>query len=294
MKNKNTEFINSVNLNKDTNFPYLVLNVINDKSYPLNPGFRTMHWHSDLQFIYVTDGKIAVKTLTDEKIISQGEGIFINRNIVHFIDKIDKCTYNSFIFPEYFLSFYAGSPAADLTFRITENNVISTIAFDKKTGWHKKVLNNLNKLVTLEQEKDQMYCYDVLLTLSQIWYEILKNTKITNKNKESNLSIRTRCFLEYIEDNYKNEITLNDLAKSANVSKSECLRCFKKTLGITPYKYLMDFRLSKAEKLLFQTDLTILEIAVQTGFNNQSYFGKCFKERMGLSPKEYRKINKII
>ena len=46
-------FINSVNLNADTDFPFLVLDVINDRSYPKNPGFLVMHWHEDLQFIYV-------------------------------------------------------------------------------------------------------------------------------------------------------------------------------------------------------------------------------------------------
>lgn len=50
------KYINSVNLNQNTNFPYLVLNVINGNSYPRNPGFRVMHWHEDIQFIYVLDG----------------------------------------------------------------------------------------------------------------------------------------------------------------------------------------------------------------------------------------------
>ena len=52
------KYINSVNLNQNENFPYLVLNVINGNSYPRNPGFRVMHWHEDIQFIYVLDGKI--------------------------------------------------------------------------------------------------------------------------------------------------------------------------------------------------------------------------------------------
>ena len=41
-------YINSVNLNQNTDFPYLVLDVVNDNSYPLNPGFQVMHWHEDL------------------------------------------------------------------------------------------------------------------------------------------------------------------------------------------------------------------------------------------------------
>ncbi|MBO4311845.1 MAG: helix-turn-helix transcriptional regulator [Desulfovibrionaceae bacterium] len=81
---------------------------------------------------------------------------------------------------------------------------------------------------------------------------------------------------------------MDDLAKSACVSKSECLRCFKTILQTTPYKYLMDYRLSEATRLLKTTNHPIGEIAIMTGFNGQSYFGKCFKEKMGCSPSEYR------
>lgn len=63
MENGKEDFINSVNLNINTDFPYLVLDVINDKSYPRNPGFQVMHWHEDLQFIYVLNGIIEVRTL---------------------------------------------------------------------------------------------------------------------------------------------------------------------------------------------------------------------------------------
>ena len=51
-------YINSVNLNQNTDFPYLVLNIVNDNSHPRNPGFQVMHWHEDLQFIYVLSGKL--------------------------------------------------------------------------------------------------------------------------------------------------------------------------------------------------------------------------------------------
>ena len=67
-------FINSVNLNAQTEFPFLMLKVENGTSYPMNPGFRVMHWHEDLQFIYVLEGSVCVKTLDREEIISSGEG----------------------------------------------------------------------------------------------------------------------------------------------------------------------------------------------------------------------------
>ena len=72
MKNERNNCINSVNLNADSDFPYLVLDVVGDQSYPRNPGFQVMHWHEDLQFIYVLDGEIEIKTLDTSVQVNKG------------------------------------------------------------------------------------------------------------------------------------------------------------------------------------------------------------------------------
>lgn len=79
MKNTQKDYINSVNLNSSSDFPYLVLDVWDDQSYPRNPGFQVMHWHEDLQFIYVLDGRIKIKTLDTSVQVNRGSGIFINK-----------------------------------------------------------------------------------------------------------------------------------------------------------------------------------------------------------------------
>lgn len=58
---------------------------------------------------------------------------------------------------------------------------------------------------------------------------------------------------------------------------------------MTPYRYLMEYRLSKAAERLRQTDVPIAIIAVESGFSHLSHFGKCFREKTGMSPSEYRK-----
>ena len=78
MKSEKEKYLNSVNLYVDTDFPYLVLDVINDRSYPRNPGFQVMHWHEDLQFIYVLGGSIEVKTLDNTVSVQAGEGILVH------------------------------------------------------------------------------------------------------------------------------------------------------------------------------------------------------------------------
>ena len=97
-----------------------------------------------------------------------------------------------------------------------------------------------------------------------------------------------RVFLQYIREHYAQAVTLEELAASAHVSKSECLRCFRQSLETTPYKYLSEFRLSKAAQLLRETDRPISEIAAEVGFQQLSHFGKCFREKAGCSPRAYR------
>lgn len=288
----NNDYINSVNLYQNTNFPYLVLNVINEQSFPKNQGFQVMHWHEDLQFIYVLEGTVKIKTLDEIVQISQGEGVFINTNIVHLVEKIESCHYNSFIFPRYFLDFYFGSPVKMLVDKIVNNKNLSIYKLSPITDWGKSVLKILQKLSELEQNKTELYPYEVLVLLTSLWLEMIKNISIPVPEKDNISNDRMRIFLQYISEHYSENISLDDLSASANVSKSECLRCFKSCLNITPYKYLMEFRLSKAADMLINTSKSIGKIAELTGFNQLSYFGKCFREKMKCSPKEYRNKSK--
>ena len=80
-------YLNSVNLNLHTCFPYLGLNVVNDTARPRNPGFQVMHWHEDLQFIYVLQGEIEVRTLSSSFRVCAGEGTFLNQNVVYEAQK---------------------------------------------------------------------------------------------------------------------------------------------------------------------------------------------------------------
>ena len=283
-------YINSVNLNQNTDFPYLVLNVYNGNSYPRNPGFRVMHWHEDIQFIYVLDGEIEVVTLESRTALHKGEGFFINKNVVHLVDKVDTCHYNSFIFPDYFLRFYVGSPADKMVGQIIGKDDFPFFQIADASE-NQSVLQALKKLSSLEQNKTALYPYEVLSALSVLWLEFCRIVPVTKKEsikKNSQIPGRMAIFLQYIELHYKEDVSLDMLARSANVSKSECLRCFKTTLQTTPYKYLMEYRLSRAADLLKNTDLLIETIASEVGFSHVSHFGKCFREKTGLSPREYR------
>ena len=95
--------------------------------------------------------------------------------------------------------------------------------------------------------------------------------------------------LTFIRQNYREKLSLEDIARSASISKSECLRCFRTSIDRSPFEYLQDYRIEIAERLLRSTDDSVLDIALQTGFSNSAYFGKIFREVHGISPGVYRK-----
>lgn len=288
MADAKTEFINSVNLNAGSDFPYLVLDVVNEQSYPRNPGFQVMHWHEDIQFIYVLAGEIEIKTLTTSVSVGAGIGIFINKNVVHLVSKNNTCHYNSFIFPDYFLKFYFGSPAKDFVESIVGKEQIPIYHFSKDIENHGTVLATLLRLSELEKDKTDFYVYEVLVSLTALWLEVQKNVHLPSEKQDTVIHTRMQIFLQYIEQYDGEDVSLDVLAASANVSKSECLRCFKSTLQTTPYKYLTEYRLSKAAELLKNTDEPISNIAEHVGFHQISHFGKCFKDKTGFSPRDYR------
>lgn len=291
MQNTQSDYINSVNLNVGSDFPYLVLNVINDQSYPRNPGFQVMHWHEDLQFIYVLDGEIEIKTLDTSVRVSKNSGIFINKNIVHLVRKTTSCHYNSFIFPDYFLKFYFDSPAKSFVETIVGREELPICLFPKEAAWCSSILKLLSELAELENRKTNLYVYEVLCLLSQLWLEICKNIPIPTETTDTVVRLRMQKFLQYIDEHYGEDLSLDSLAASANVSRSECLRCFKASMQTTPYKYLTEYRLAKAAELLKNSDEPIGTIADRVGFRQASHFGKCFREKTGLSPRDYRKRN---
>lgn len=110
----------------------------------------------------------------------------------------------------------------------------------------------------------------------------------TNKDVIEQNVITNAC--EYMKYHFSECITLEILAKSANVSKEHFARLFKKEMGISPIDYLIQVRLDNAKEKLIRTNMSIQEIAYHCGYNTPSFFYSYFKKRTGYTPMEYRRI----
>ena len=95
--------------------------------------------------------------------------------------------------------------------------------------------------------------------------------------------------MNYVDKNYMNNITLNEVASAGGVSRSLCNTIFNKYTQMTPIEYIMHFRTRKVADLLQSGDMPMSEIAEMTGFSNASYMAETFKKFYKFSPREYKK-----
>ncbi|MUG96592.1 helix-turn-helix domain-containing protein [Scytonema sp. UIC 10036] len=94
--------------------------------------------------------------------------------------------------------------------------------------------------------------------------------------------------LEYINEHLNQDIKLADLAQLLGISQFHFSHLFKRSLGIAPYQYLLQQRVERAKQLLKQTDQSIVDIALECGFNSHSHLSKQFRQLTGMTPKAYR------
>lgn len=104
----------------------------------------------------------------------------------------------------------------------------------------------------------------------------------------------TREAISFVEQNYAQPITVEDMAARCNLERSYFGKIFKETMGQSPQNFLIRYRMSKAAQLLSTTDFPIGDISVQTGYPNQLHFSRAFKNVYGISPREYRQKNKLV
>ena len=104
------------------------------------------------------------------------------------------------------------------------------------------------------------------------------------------LSLPTRRAIEYMHKSYKQNITLTSIAKHLGLNKCYFCNIFKKETNMTFSQFLNNLRIEKSKVLLKNTELSLLDIAVEVGFNNQSYFTIAFKKlNADKTPLEYRR-----
>jgi AraC family transcriptional regulator len=100
-------------------------------------------------------------------------------------------------------------------------------------------------------------------------------------------SLKLQQAIDYIQTHLAEDISLETIATEVGMSRYYFCRLFKQSTGISPYQYLLECRIERAKVLLLQGQQSIIDIAIQAGFTNQSQFGKHFKRFTGVTPKQF-------
>ncbi|MGY5849552.1 helix-turn-helix transcriptional regulator [Salegentibacter sp. F14] len=182
-------------------------------------------------------------------------------------------------------------------FYLGYNSSIKFLEITQRSS-NQKVKNLLDKIVYL-YENDQVclnqQMNDLFITISELIIQEqvsidsdFRRLKIVRHNTKRELYKSIIETKEYLNDNFRDKISLELISKEIGVSKYYLHRLFKEINGKTPLEYLTDIRLENAKnKLQYSTD-SIFEIAITSGFDNTAYFSNIFKKHVGLSPTQFR------
>lgn len=276
-----------------TDYPLSVLDI--DFTVP-DPFVIHWHWHEDIELLYILKGQAYVTCEEEQLLTKEGDIIFINQSIRHFITPTNPegCVFRSIIVhPSFIFGFGQLEMEKKYITPITHDASLKHLHLKPDDCCYESFHTHMVEIITQNDKKPIGFELVSKAAILHIWKElftlVMKDTSTTTKKIAAQDEQRVKQAILYIQEHYMESITLDDIAESILVSKSECCRCFKRTLNVTPFEYLMKYRIIASTKKMHKKTLeSISEIAGSVGFNNTSYYNKIFKKYMNCTPTEYR------
>ncbi|MFW2488801.1 AraC family transcriptional regulator [Clostridium chromiireducens] len=239
-------------------------------------------------FHYVLSGKGKLYSINDRTnktstyTIKAGEGFLLTPNIINTYEA-DKDDPWNYIWIE-----FEGLKAERY---LTEIGISgkNPVYIPKEYNSENSIIDNFRFLLDNPSAPDSAILGHTYL----LFYALLENSASNNMNKAATLQeFYVREAINYIEKNYDNNISVEDIAKWCNLDRSYFGKIFKSSMKTTPQEFLIKYRLSKACEMLKCNNASIKEIAELTGYPNQFYFSRAFKEVYAMSPRKWRNENK--
>lgn len=235
----------------DASFPYIMYTHTIHTSIPEGRGFNDLHWHEELQITLVTRGKLTIQVNGIDHALETGQAILINKSILHVTtDLTHNGEYVSFNFPEKLLAFYADSVMEKNYVLPYTNSSLVSFVMKGDLEWERKVLDMLWIMKDkFDRKKSWGWQYEIAIQTVQLWFILISNISLPAEEVSKTLKQqqeRLQLMLSFIHQNFANTITLQEIADAAHLSVSECTRSFKKTIHMTPYDYLIKYRIKKA------------------------------------------------
>lgn len=257
------------------------------------------HWHAELEWTYVLEGEICYQVNEHVFHLKEGQGLLCNSNVLHMgkAETTEDCHYVSItVHPRLFGGFDRSFLDKQYVGPVIDNTACSHVVFRENVQWQVHVMERLKRIEALYQEKEEGYEFQIYLLLMENWLALWQNQWRDQDEKEENSTEsrnmqRLKTIFHYLHEHYSEKITLQDVAAQVNICEAECCRLFKKYMKVSLFDYLLDYRVERSTAVLLETSVT--EAAERSGFSSPTYYAKVFKERMGCTPKEYKRAARV-
>ncbi len=240
----------------------------------------TPHSHPNLEILLVTKGRGFMKMYNLTLPVQVGDIVFIGPNVTHYeISSVN-------------LRFYA---LGILEESVIRSDIINSqnFVFHLRNKVYQSVVSIYHTIYREAEEKKKNYELIIENSLTTLLFLLNREIEVKPLNGDDLNSDFYAGNLKQLLDNYYYiNFSLSDLAKRNAMSVSTISHHFKEKYGVGIIEYKINRQIDEAKNLLKISDMNIVEIGTAVGFNSPSYFTKVFKERIGSSPSEYRKIIK--
>ena len=253
------------------------------------------HWHDEVETTIVEGGAAIIAAGGERQLVKPEDGFLINTRVLHGMWPAGpgKCCLRAVLFHPRLV----GGSMDSIFYQKYLQPLLSDagrqfLIFHQDVPWEREVLQWIQAAWQACAEEPRGYEFQVRHALSQEVLLLSEHCTAAPQDpspKALRNDQRIKAMLQYIQENLCEELSTRSIARSANLSESECLRCFRAMVGTTPIQYVKQLRLHRsAELLLSDPSLSVAEAAARCGFQDASYFTKTFREARGCTPSEYR------
>ena len=270
-------------------FPFLVSY---QKLSEYESGSFMWHWHPEIEITYVQKGTMCYKVNHMVYHLKEGDIVFNNSGALHSgtMENQKDCAYIPVTFDSRLIyGFFQSTVNSKYVDPVIQDSMLPAICIDQSEPWHKPFREYLLRIIDLDEKKPDFYELDITICLQSMWRLLLEHiTYEPQASRENSLEYdRIKKILSYIEENYQNKITLNDIAGHIHLCESECTRLFKRHMNTTLFAFLQEYRIERSREFL-QDDQPVSAVADKAGFSDPNYYSKVFAKIKGCSPREYR------
>jgi len=248
------------------------------------------HSHINLEINFVKKGTCKMKFNDEVVKFHANDCMIIFPDVTHyfFVDnqpaELVQLEFRMNIFPE-----LKHDPMMEehLTFL---HNILTHSQRYLKISLNKALMSLLERIVDELSQKRDNYVLLTRIYYSELFLIISRHIAETLKYTKEPQSETIKKALRIIHTEYNENIKMEDIADKCDISARYLRKLFEKEIGLSPVEFLTILRINNSKELLRNPSIPLKEIAFSTGFDNQQYFSKRFKQITGISPLEYRKL----